>query len=121
MLKVSSILIGVRSLEQAKDFYENVLGILFDEFRPPYASFTLNNLEFNVEENSPERDPDWAKMYIGGRKQVSFAVDDLEAFLVQAKKYGAQVLSLPKTKPWGWQEAVITDLDGNEFLIEQEL
>ena len=38
MIKVSSILIGVADLNKSKPFYEEILGMTFDEFRPPFAS-----------------------------------------------------------------------------------
>lgn len=121
MIKISSIVIGVKSLEQAILFYTQVLGVTFNEFRPPFASFEIDNVEFNLEENSPERDIAWAKNYIGGRKGICFVVEDLKSFLLNAEKYHAQIIKQPKIMPWGWIEAVIADGDGNEFLIEQKL
>ncbi len=121
MLKVSSILIGVSDLNKARPFYENLFGMKFDEFRPPFASATLNGIEFNIEENASYRSSDWAKIYIGGRKHVSFQSDDLEVFLTQAEKFGAKIIKGVETKSWGWKEAIIADPDGNEFIIEQEV
>ncbi len=120
MLKVSSILIGVSNLNKSKPFYENVLGMKFEEFRPPFASATLDGVEFNIEENASYRSSDWEKLNIGGRKQVSFHADDLESFLKKAESLGAKIVSGIETKPWGWKEAIIADPDGNEFIIEQE-
>ncbi|MES2470777.1 MAG: VOC family protein [Patescibacteria group bacterium] len=120
MLKVSSILIGVSDLNKARPFYENVFGMKFEEFRPPFASAVLDGIEFNIEENASYRSSDWAELYIGGRKQVSFETDNLENFLKQAESLGAKIIKDIETKPWGWKEAIIADLDGNEFIIEQE-
>ncbi len=120
MLKVSSILIGVSDLNKARPFYEKVFGMKFEEFRPPFASATLGEIEFNIEENSPDRSPDWTKLYVGGRKQVSFQTDDLDSFLKEATVSGAKIIKEADTKPWGWREAIIADPDGNEFIIEQE-
>ena len=94
MIKVSSILIGVADLNKSKSFYEEILGMTFDEFRPPFASAKLNDVEFNIEENADSRPKDGASKYIG---------QEIE------------------TKPWGWKEAIIADIDGNEFIIEQEI
>lgn len=121
MLKISSILIGVRSLAVAKPFYENVFGITFEEFRPPFASFIFDNIEFNIEEDAPTRDPKWAQNYIGGRKQVALRTDDLDQFLIHAQAYGATLIKEPHTHPWGWREAIIADLDNNQFIVEQEI
>lgn len=120
MLKVSSVLIGVRDLNKAKLFYENVFGMVFDEFRPPFSSARLGDLEFNLEEDADYRDKDWARQHIGGRKCVGFEVDDLESFLTKAALNGAVILKKPELTPWGWLESIISDRDGNEFLIEQK-
>lgn len=121
MLKFSSILIGVKDLNKAKDFYEKVFGFKFDEFRPPFASATLDGIEFNIEEDADYRSPDWANLYIGGRKPFSFQTDNLEEFLQTAEQGGAKIIKGIEVKPWGWQEAIIADPDGNEFIIEQEV
>lgn len=121
MIKVSSILIGVTDLNKSKSFYEQILGMKFDEFRPPFASATLDGIEFNIEENAEHRSSDWSSKYIGGRKQVSFEVDNLEIFLKKVTDLGVKTVQSIEVKPWGWKEAVITDIDGNEFIIEQKL
>ncbi len=120
MIKVSSILIGVSNLEKSKPFYENVFGMKFEEFRPPFASAMVNDIEFNIEENAPYRSTDWANIYIGGRKHVSFETDDLISFLERAEHCGAKIIKNIEQTPWGWKEAIIADFDGNEFIVEQE-
>lgn len=119
-IKVSSFLIGVTDLLKAKEFYEKLLGMTFNEFRPPFASAELSGMEFNIEEDAEYRSKDWAQIYIGGRKHMSFEVDDLEAFMSKAEQLGAKIIKPIETKPWGWKEAIIADMDGNEFIIEQE-
>lgn len=121
MLKVSSILIGVADLHTSRAFYEQLLGMTFEEFRPPFASATLDGVEFNLEENAPGRPSNWVQMYVGGRKQVSFKTDDLESFLKLVVSYGGRIVKGIEEKPWGWKEAVIADMDDNEFIIEQEV
>ena len=120
MIKVSSILIGVTDLHRSRAFYEQVFGMRFEEFRPPFASALLGDVEFNIEENAPYRSENWARNYIGGRKQVSFQVDDLKGFLEKASGFGARVVQSIEEKSWGWSEAVVADFDGNEFIVEQE-
>lgn len=119
MIKISSILIGVNNLEKAKPFYEKVFGFVFDEFRPPFASATLDDVEFNIEENAPVRDKDWSTRNIGTRKNVSFETDDLNNFLKVVTDNGGKVIKVPTDTPWNWRESIIADPDGNEFLIEQ--
>ncbi len=121
MLKVSSIVLGVSDLNKARPFYEEILGMTFEEFRPPFASATLGNIEFNIEENTEYRASDWAEKYIGGRKPIGFETDNLELFLTLASQKGAIVVETAVDRPWGWREAVIADGDGNEFVIEQKI
>ncbi len=115
-----TILIGVSDLNKARPFYENVLGLVFDEFRPPFASATLGDIEFNIEENAPYRSADWAQKNIGGRKSCTFQVEDIFFFLKEAAGQGARVVHEPVKQSWGWYDAVVADADGNEFVIEQE-
>ncbi len=119
MLKISSILIGVNSLERAKPFYEKVFGFVFDEFRPPFASVVFDGIEFNIEENAPVRDKDWVEKNIGTRKNISFETDDLDNFLKLVVNSGGKIVKNPTDTPWKWREAVFADPDNNEFLIEQ--
>lgn len=120
-VRFSSILIGTRDLENSRKFYERLLGIKFDEFRPPFASFRLGDVEFNVEEDTDYREPNWANMHIGGRKPFSFRVEDLRMFIREAIKIRATLVREIEEKPWGWREAVIADPDGNEFIVEEKI
>jgi predicted enzyme related to lactoylglutathione lyase len=121
MIKFSAVLIGVNNLNKAKSFYEKVFEMVFDEFRPPFASAILNGVEFNIEEDAEYRSKDWARINIGGRKHISFEVDDLNIFLKHATNYGATIVQNPQKTPWNWLEAIVADPDGNEFIIEQKL
>ena len=120
MLKISSILIGVSDLNRTRPFYEKVFGFSFDEFRPPFASAMMGDTEFNIEEDAEYRNTDWGKKNVGGRKSVTFETDNLNAFLKIVLQEGGKVVEEPVKQPWGWYNAVISDLDGNEFIIEQE-
>ncbi|MEK7645401.1 MAG: VOC family protein [Patescibacteria group bacterium] len=116
----STILIGVSDLNKARPFYEKVFGLKFDEFRPPFASATLGDIEFNIEENADYRSPDWAQKNIGTRKSCTFRVEDIFVFMKDAVTLGATVVHGPMKQHWGWYDGVIADSDGNEFVIEQE-
>jgi len=120
-IKLNSILIGVSDIMKAKPFYEKVFGVEFSEVRPPFSCFTMNGIEFNIEEISPERAPGWAEKYIGTDKPISFEVDDTDAFLKVVVENGGKIISNPIERPWGWKDGEFADLDGNVFIIEQEL
>ena len=115
-----TILIGVSDLNKARPFYESVFGLVFDEFRPPFASATLGDVEFNIEENADYRASDWAQKNIGTRKSCTFQVEDIFAFMKDATASGATIVKEPIKQKWGWYDGVIADEDGNEFVIEQE-
>ncbi len=121
MIQVSSILVGVSNLAQSRPFYEDLLEMTFNEFRPPFASALLGDVEFNIEEDADYRKKDWAKIYVGGRKNVSFQVEDLNDFLKKTLAFGAKIVQGAEEKPWGWKEAIIADWDGNEFIVEQKI
>jgi len=120
-ISFSSVLIGVRSIAKAKPFYEQVFGVNFDEVRPPFSCFTMNGIEFDVEEHSSERSPGWEKNYIGVLKPITFAVESVDDFLQHVVKCGGAVVEEPSNKPWGYREAKFADLDGNVFLVEEKL
>lgn len=121
MVNLSSIVIGVTDLHRAKDFYAKLFNTEFEEFRPPFASFILGGIEFNLEQDSSDRDATWSEMYIGGRKSFSISTDNINVFLELAVSLGAKTIVPVHDTTWGWREAVIADLDNNEFVVEQKL
>lgn len=120
-IKLNSVLISVSDIMRAKPFYENVFGVEFSEVRPPFSCFTMSGIEFNIEENSPERAPGWVEKYIGTIKPISFKVDNVDDFLKRVVDNGGKIITKPITRPWGWKDGEFSDLDGNVFIVEQEL
>lgn len=121
-MKVSfgAVVIGVRNILKSQVFYENVFGIQFDEVRPPFSSFTMNGIEFQIEEMSADRNSDWEEKYLGGPKGFCFETDNIEQFLKLVVDNGGAVTESMKKLPWGYTEAHFADLDGNDFIIEQK-
>ena len=120
-VNLNSLLIGVSSIERSKPFYENVFEVKFDEVRPPFSCFSMNGIEFDIEENSPERSSDWLQKHLGTPKPISFKVENIDDFLSLVLKNNGTVIKEPVVKPWGWREASFADLDGNIFIVEQEV
>lgn len=54
--------------------------------------------------------------------QISFKPDNLKEAYETALKNGAKSISPPEVKPWGWESAILMDLDGHivEFAKEIE-
>ena len=119
-MKVSfgAVLIGVRDILKSKAFYENVLGVTFDEVRPPFSNFYLNGIEFLVEENTPEREDGWGERYVGRDMGVCLQAENVDMFLQGVSIHGGAVIKEPAQKPWGTLEAKFADIDGNIFIID---
>ena len=108
-------------IEKSKVFYENVLGVNFDEVRPPFSNFYLNGIEFMMEENTPEREDNWEQKYIGRNTGICLQVEDIKKFLDNIINNGGKIVQDLKQKPWGTIEAKFSDLDDNIFIVEQEI
>ncbi|KND49496.1 MAG: hypothetical protein AB203_00245 [Parcubacteria bacterium C7867-008] len=118
-VKLGPIIIGVRSIEEAKGFYVNVFGINIKEESANYLSANLGGTHIELEEDSENRFPNWAKNNIGTYKNSEFIVSDIHSFVQEVVKNGGKVISGPLTRPWGSITAEIADIDGNIFLISQ--
>lgn len=121
MIKSFSILIWVSDIFKSQVFYEQLLWVTFDEVRPPFSCFTLNGIEFDIEENADYRAEDRAKNYLGGVKQVSFETDNIEDFLQKVETLWGSIKAEIKQVPRGYKEAKFADPDWNIFNIEQAL
>jgi len=115
----TSVLIGVRDILKSKVFYENVIGVTFDEVRPPFSNFYLNGIEFMVEENTSEREENWSEKYIGRDMGICLQVEDINKFLEEVVTHGGTIIQEPIKKAWGSSEGKFADPDGNIFIIEQ--
>ena len=105
-IQVSSLLIGVRDLNKSRSFFEDVFGMKTIEFRPPFMEGELGGVEFNIEEDAPNRSKNWAKYNIGTRKSFSFGTDDIEAFLKIVEEKGGKIIEPITKQSWGYYEAV---------------
>lgn len=117
----NAVLIGVKDILKSKVFYENVLGVTFDEVRPPFSCFSMKGIEFMIEENTPERGEGWAKSYVGTPKGFCFETDDIEGFLKVVTENGGSICEPITETNWNSRETKFTDIDGNIFIIEQNL
>jgi len=116
------ILVGVKNLTKSKDFYEKAFGMIIDEFRPPFMEGHLaNKLIFNIEENIETRDEKWAERNIGTYKNTVLSVTDINDFIEKVKSAGGLIIKDVEKKPWGYLETQIADIDGNIFVVEQEI
>ena len=119
-IKLGPIIIGVKNIEKAKIFYENVFELEIDIQSRDYLSCYLGDTHIEIEEDSQNRFPDWAKHNIGTYKNSQFIVENIDEFVAKVVQFGGKVISLPRAQPWGGINAEIEDIDGNIFLISQE-
>ncbi len=120
-VRFGAVLIGVRDILKSRPFYENVFGVTFDEVRPPFSNFYLNGIEFTVEENSIEREDGWSEKYIGRDLGICLQTENVDEFLKKVSSHGGLIVKEVVKKPWGSLEAKFADIDGNVFIIEQEV
>ena len=115
-------LIGVNNLENARKFYEDILGFEIIEYKPP--SFMEAKLPdgsiYNIETQSDERAEGFKEMHVGGIKSCVFMVDDINGFAQYCRDNNVKIIWEPVLQSFGWWTMRIADPDGNEFNIEQE-
>ena len=119
-IKLGPIIIGVKNIEKAKIFYENVFELKIHTQSKNYLSCYLGETHIELEEDSNNRFPNWAKHNIGTYKNSQFIVENIDEFVAKVVQFRGKVISLPRAQPWGGINAEIADPDRNIFLISQE-
>jgi len=115
------IVIGTADIKKSKDFYVSVFGIVVENEEANYISARgADGTHIEIEEDSKQRFPNWAKHNIGTYKNSEFIVEDIHTFLENVEKHGGRTVSEPVTRPWGGAGAEFSDPDGNIFLIAQK-
>jgi chorismate mutase/predicted enzyme related to lactoylglutathione lyase len=120
MIKLGPIVIGVKNIEKAKIFYENVFELKIESQSENYLSCYLGQTHIEIEEDSPNRFPNWEKHNIETYKNSQFIVENMGDFLKKVVENDGKIISQATNRPWGGITAEIADLDGNIFLISQE-
>ncbi|GAB4148782.1 MAG: hypothetical protein OHK0017_11870 [Patescibacteria group bacterium] len=119
-VKLGPIIIGVKSIEKAKIFYLNVFELTIEGESANYLSCHLGDNHIEIEEDSPNRFPDWPRHNIGTYKNSQFIVENMDNFLSNVVKFGGRIINGPVERPWGGLNAEISNPDDNIFLISQE-
>jgi hypothetical protein len=81
----------------------------------------MNWIEFDIEENDANRSADREQNNVWWVKPLSFHTDDVDGFLKHVLAHWWTIIKHPENKPRGWREAKFSDLDGNIFMVEQEI
>jgi predicted enzyme related to lactoylglutathione lyase len=114
------IIIGTSDIGKAKKFYVAVFGLIIDSESHNYVSaHGIDGTRIELEEDSENRFPEWAKRNIGTYKNCEFHVVDLMSFLRKVVEHGGTIVSPATSRPWGDVNAEFSDSDGNIFLVSQ--
>ena len=114
-------IIGVSDVKKASKWYAEIFGMKLVELKPPYfCEMKLEESHFLIEKHSPERPVGFQEIPTGVRVSAIIGVDDIVAFIKQAKKKNVKIVHEPVHQSWGGWNAVIQDPDGNEFIIDQD-
>ena len=113
-------LIFVSDVQASKTFYRDILGLKLVEENPHFTEYTLPGGRLYVEEKNPDRAKGFEGVHIGGPTGVVFAVDDIHAVIDEFRRANVTVLVEPVRQVWGGWNAIITDADGNQFILDED-
>jgi lactoylglutathione lyase len=119
------ITLFVEDLDQAKEFYRDVL-----EFSPVYedansAVFNSDHLSVNLLKVPAARElvepAAVAGRDAGARFVLTIGVEDVDAAVAQLKQRGVSLLNGPVNRPWGIRTASFTDPGGHIWEIAGDI
>lgn len=121
--RISLVTLGVRDLQRAVDFYEQVLGWKATDKLPEIAFFDLGGLMFSlcphtamVKEWNATLDevPDYRGFALA--HNVGSA-EEVDAIFADLRKKGANILKAPEKVFWGGYSGYFADPDGNKWEV----
>ncbi|MDZ7639816.1 MAG: VOC family protein [Bryobacterales bacterium] len=115
-MQISYVNVFVRDLNEATTFYRDKLGLQlqFSSAEHGYASFSAGGVRLGV--TLPGADQ---AQLVGRHTGVGFEVLDLEAEHARLSDLGVRFTMPPTMQPWGGFMAMISDVDGNVFYLDQ--
>jgi len=118
---LSANIFFVTDLERSKRWYEEVLGFEAIEYRPPeFLEMKLGDSTFYIETHNDKRAEGFRQVNMGGRMSTIFAVSDLKKVIEELRGKGVKIVVEPVQQFWGGWNAVISDPDGNEFVLDDD-
>ncbi len=115
-MRISYVNVFVADLDKAMEFYRDCLGLQLQYSSPEhgYASFAAGSVRLGVALPGAGH----AEL-VGRHTGVGFEVADLEAEHTRLSGLGVRFTMPPTRQPWGGTMAMIADLDGNVFYLDQ--
>ena len=116
IVQITYVNVFVADLEQATKFYRDSLGMQLQFSSPEhgYASFAAGSVRLGVALPGSEH-----AALVGRHTGVGFEVADLEAEYARLSGLGVRFTLAPTRQPWGGFMAMISDVDGNVFYLDQ--
>ena len=115
-MRIGYVIVGVKSLEKAVEFYRDTMGFafLFSEPEMHFAQFKVGDMLFSLAEGAAETHG------TGNRNTgIGFLFDDVDAAHAELAARGVKFTMGPGKMPWGGYMAMFVDPDGNEFYLDQ--
>lgn len=120
-IKLEANLIFVTDIDRAKKWYEDVFGMVSEEYRPPeFLQMRLGDDIFYIETSNDMRADGFRDTKVGGRHSAVFVVENINEVITDLKTKGVKVVVEPVLQFWGGWNAVIADPDGNEFILDDD-
>lgn len=115
-MKISYVNIFVSNLSASVTFYQDVLGLALQFSSPEhgYASFSAGDVRLGLAVPSPDQEG-----LVGRHTGIGFDVADLESTHARLSQLGVRFTMPPTKQPWGGFMALVADIDGNIFYLDQ--
>jgi catechol 2,3-dioxygenase-like lactoylglutathione lyase family enzyme len=113
LMRIWDITFTVSNLEQAVDFYENILGLAKKYHYPNnYAGFDCGGVEIGLVPGVPPETQE-------GMPCIDFTVEDVDASFRTLNERGVTFVNQPHDTAWGGRIALFADPDGNLMQLVQ--
>ena len=116
MTSIQYVNVFVSDLQRAVEFYESTLGLKLEQTDAGhgYASFSAGPIRLGLAVAGPEQAD-----LVGRHTGVGLAVADLEAEHARLAGLGVEFPMAPSRQPWGGFMALLKDVDGNVFYLDE--
>lgn len=113
-LEATRLILAVRNLRAATDFYVNVLGFQrdFGDESDGWSWLSRDNFRLGLGECADAV----PASELGDHSYVVYvSVDDIDGLYIDWVARGATILTAPETKPWGMREFALRTPDGHRM------
>ncbi|MCL9682742.1 VOC family protein [Legionella maioricensis] len=127
-MKLTYTILYVNNVNDSVEFYQNAFGIKnrFIHESGDYAEMDTGEVTLAFCAHNLAKDIIKQKYLKASQKQligsqISFEPHNLKEAYETALENGAKSIIPPEVKPWGWESAILLDLDGHIVEIAKEL